>query len=145
MSAALHCRLLGQSILHSGCSNCKICHIHATASQKCPVKAVLLDHLNGRSSHKSIHRTVHSPPCAYGRDGRIRSKDLQDIDHIADNHNMHARRSDKPCQLYICSGNIQKDRFVIFDQLEGFRSDHFLLIKIVHTPVYYVSLQRILL
>lgn len=23
-------------------------------------------------------------------------------------------RSDKPCQLYICSGNIQKDRFVIF-------------------------------
>ena len=82
---------------------------------------------------------------SYGRDRRIRSKDLQDIDHIADNHNMHARRSDKSCQLYICSGNIQKDRFVIFDQLEGFRSNHFLLIKIVHTPVYYVSLQRILL
>src|SRR5699024_3642877 len=63
MPAALYDRLLGKAVLNPKRRYSQIHHIHAAASEKSSVKAILLDHFYRRRSHKAVYGLVHDPSC----------------------------------------------------------------------------------
>ena len=76
MTAAFNCSLLGQSVLHSKSRDGVIHHINSAASHKCPVKAVLPDHLDCCRTKESIYCRIHDSTGSNGCDLGILRKQL---------------------------------------------------------------------